>query len=296
MADISFICPKCQQQLESPPDLAGQLLDCPGCGQPIEVPYPKKAASPINAPRSQSPIPKTPSPPPPASSTPNDRNRTTPQSKTCPFCGETILSTAKKCKHCGEFLDGSHAKTTTDLAASSNTVRVLVISIVLAALLCGGGYYVYSSMKSEKEAKQAEAIAVTYRKRLAMTSDLILLASAQCTRTCSAISEEWKDHINDKAHDRYSDLESRLREVVQASETSLESTHESIESSVRQLSQPPESFTKAHAAFAALYGIYAQLYESATNPSGSYNSYCDLVNGLNGKLTQAASELKALLP
>ena len=23
----------------------------------------------------------------------------------CPYCSEKILSTAKKCKHCGEFLD-----------------------------------------------------------------------------------------------------------------------------------------------------------------------------------------------
>jgi len=28
--------------------------------------------------------------------------------KQCPFCGEEILSTAKKCKHCGEWLDGKH--------------------------------------------------------------------------------------------------------------------------------------------------------------------------------------------
>lgn len=28
----------------------------------------------------------------------------------CPFCGEDILSKAKKCKHCGEFLDGRSSR------------------------------------------------------------------------------------------------------------------------------------------------------------------------------------------
>ena len=29
-----------------------------------------------------------------------------PQTKQCPYCAETILAAAIKCKHCGEFLDG----------------------------------------------------------------------------------------------------------------------------------------------------------------------------------------------
>src|SRR5579862_7943846 len=30
----------------------------------------------------------------------------------CPFCSELILATAKKCKHCGEFVDRSRSKET----------------------------------------------------------------------------------------------------------------------------------------------------------------------------------------
>ena len=32
------------------------------------------------------------------------------QTKPCPFCGEEILAIAKKCKHCGEFLDDALKK------------------------------------------------------------------------------------------------------------------------------------------------------------------------------------------
>ena len=40
------------------------------------------------------------------------------ETKRCPYCGEEILAVAKKCKHCGEWLDeynqNSQQKGTTD--------------------------------------------------------------------------------------------------------------------------------------------------------------------------------------
>ncbi len=81
MSDIKFICPHCKQSLEAPPDMLGQLIDCPSCSQSIEVQMAKPPLS---------------TPPPPQKLT-----------RACPFCSEEILMTARKCKHCGEILDES---------------------------------------------------------------------------------------------------------------------------------------------------------------------------------------------
>ena len=38
MADVSFACPSCQQVLEAPPEMAGELVSCPSCQKDILVP------------------------------------------------------------------------------------------------------------------------------------------------------------------------------------------------------------------------------------------------------------------
>ncbi len=38
MADITFRCPFCQQELTAPAEMAGQTLQCPACQQEITVP------------------------------------------------------------------------------------------------------------------------------------------------------------------------------------------------------------------------------------------------------------------
>lgn len=40
MVAITFNCPKCEQQLEAPTEMAGETVECPNCNQPMVVPAP----------------------------------------------------------------------------------------------------------------------------------------------------------------------------------------------------------------------------------------------------------------
>ena len=85
--DISFSCNKCGQSLTIDEAGAGQLVDCPKCGVPLEVPYKSEAVT---------PLPPAPVSPPPVDDT-----------KTCPHCAEIIKRAARVCRFCGyDFATG----------------------------------------------------------------------------------------------------------------------------------------------------------------------------------------------
>ena len=46
MADINFDCPHCDQNLDAPPDMAGETIECPACEESIEIPTPPKPEAP----------------------------------------------------------------------------------------------------------------------------------------------------------------------------------------------------------------------------------------------------------
>ena len=64
-------CPHCGQHFEVEEELAGRSVECSSCGKPFTISAPEPT-------------------------------------KRCPMCGEEILAVAKKCKHCGEYLDDSN--------------------------------------------------------------------------------------------------------------------------------------------------------------------------------------------
>ncbi|HMP77487.1 MAG TPA: hypothetical protein PKE12_14415 [Kiritimatiellia bacterium] len=48
MSDINFDCPKCGQNLDAPPDLAGLFIECPSCATIIKVPTAVGGASDVH--------------------------------------------------------------------------------------------------------------------------------------------------------------------------------------------------------------------------------------------------------
>jgi membrane protein YdbS with pleckstrin-like domain/DNA-directed RNA polymerase subunit RPC12/RpoP len=81
MSDIRFKCPECKGDLSVDESGAGMTVPCPHCSEQITIPTPQRN---IRA------------------SSPDDLDERIP----CLFCGEPILASAVKCKHCSEYQDG----------------------------------------------------------------------------------------------------------------------------------------------------------------------------------------------
>ena len=116
---FKFACPHCDQRISADVKDAGVHGTCPTCSATFQVPNPPSPTVPVKPlPHPAASLPKAtqrigkPSSLPPAE-LPQDRGKQAlPQpkiadTKPCPMCGEQILVVAKKCKHCGEYLDES---------------------------------------------------------------------------------------------------------------------------------------------------------------------------------------------
>jgi DNA-directed RNA polymerase subunit RPC12/RpoP len=119
--DISFSCNKCGQQIAIDEAGAGQLVDCPKCGIPIEVPCKSQ-------PMGKAVVP------PPLPSVPAAQSAT----KKCPYCAEEIRHDAIKCKHCGEFLNRT-AATDGQPASSPKPTWSPGVAAVLSLVIPGAG-------------------------------------------------------------------------------------------------------------------------------------------------------------
>lgn len=90
-------CPTCAKVLSLPAAAAGKAGKCPGCGTRIAFPPDPPAVDELAGFdeffQQEAAI--------------HQATTIAPQTRACPYCAEPIAAAAKKCKHCGEFLDRS---------------------------------------------------------------------------------------------------------------------------------------------------------------------------------------------
>ena len=109
---INFECPHCGKKLKAPDGAVGKSSKCPGCGNTVTCPEPIYDAEVVDptgeAPRGFNTDPNRGDDKPyvildqPAAVTPSAESR-----RPCPMCGEMILTSAAKCRYCGEVFDES---------------------------------------------------------------------------------------------------------------------------------------------------------------------------------------------
>jgi DNA-directed RNA polymerase subunit RPC12/RpoP len=119
---IRYSCPKCKKSLESPAGAAGQKLNCPGCGQRLQIPQPvapqNKTMLAVDEsgrgapPPSTAPAPSSGPKPAPAAAGPIEvveivhETTTRPRAGNCLECGRSLAGrdTLLTCPDCGSLL------------------------------------------------------------------------------------------------------------------------------------------------------------------------------------------------
>jgi predicted RNA-binding Zn-ribbon protein involved in translation (DUF1610 family) len=113
---ITFQCPDCGKKLKAPDTAAGKSSTCPGCGANVTCPDPVYDAEVVETgppaePPGFNPFADLEDDKPYGVAKPSPaQDFSTEERRPCPMCGEMILTTAAKCRFCGEVFDSTLKK------------------------------------------------------------------------------------------------------------------------------------------------------------------------------------------
>lgn len=148
---ISFQCPRCGKKLKAPDNAAGKSSACPGCGGKVTCPEPVYDAEVVEmelapeTPKGFDPFTEMDDDKPYGVVAPQPGEQSSDDGRRpCPMCGEMIVTTAAKCRFCGEVFDATlkrsgkaksgKGKKKAELRSIAQYQRYLIICILIQIL------------------------------------------------------------------------------------------------------------------------------------------------------------------
>lgn len=113
-----------------------------------------------------------------------------PAYRKCPYCAEQILPEAKKCKHCGEFLNSSLQDTRTVPRKSGR--KPLGTTFIMVGLLCVGIGLINTTKGSDEE--MYEGIVSSTKHNLGEMRELNRLAGGRFQGSEESIQNDLSNH------------------------------------------------------------------------------------------------------
>jgi len=131
---ISCQCPSCGKRLKAPDSAAGKKAKCPQCGKPVKIPEQEVYEAEVADSDDEFGLQNFNAEDAVAGPAEDDR-------RPCPMCGEMILTTAAKCRYCGEVFDETLKRTEKKKKSSRGAAtgdEDLTTGDWIFCILCGG--------------------------------------------------------------------------------------------------------------------------------------------------------------
>lgn len=235
----------------------------------------------------------------------------------CTECGKEISDKATICPNCGCPLDNDDTPKTETMPTNisvpakktKKTAFVIIIIGIVAILAIIVGIFLYRNYSQRKLAAEKEAyIDTAYDFSLE-----ILYAAAKCEDAGNLIKSVWYNtifEVDDPETDEYTklkmttgfydDFNISLTNLFSSDEYSemlenMESDYEKISQFAIELKNAPEGLEEIGEAVSDTYKNYKKLYDNATDPTGSLETYSSDFSENDTNTVDSYDELQFLI-